>query len=313
MYSHSRRGRGGGRGGGGGNFGRQKDSLGVGMQGFICSCNFNERDCVKEAYSILNEYFEKTDLPQIGGQEEPAPTATEAVVPDPSETPAEAEASANDAEIDSVIAAETKERNDPGRRFRFQSILSGAKNIVFIKTTVPDPSALVHTILSDVFETKQQKTKFLIRMLPIDATCNIHIADIRSTSASVLSKYFTPGVVQTYQVAYKCRYNDKLSRDEVIECVAEVASEVNPLSKVDLTNPDLVIIVEIIRHIVCLGVARDFNKFKKYNLIEAGGEIKGPGEGIDDGTKKVESEPGSETVEDEESKNQMTGSSEVPE
>jgi len=309
MYSHSRRGRGGGRGGGGGNFGRQKDSLGVGMQGFLCSCNFNERDCVKEAYSILNEYFEKSDSPQIGGQEGSAAAAVAA--PDPSQTPAEAEASANDAEIDSVIAAETKERNDPGRKWRFQNILSGAKNIVFIKTTVPDPSALVHTILSDVFEKKQQKTKFLIRMLPIDATCNIHIADIRSTSTSVLSKYFTPGVVQSYQVAYKCRYNDKLSRDEVIQCVAEVATEVNPLSKVDLTNPDLVIIVEIIRHIVCLGVARDFNKFRKYNLLEAGGEIKEPGEGVVDGAKKVEPEPGSVTV--EESKNEVTGSSEVAE
>jgi tRNA acetyltransferase TAN1 len=179
-------------------------------------------------------------------------------------------------DIEAEIAAEVRELNSPSRKYRFQSIQSGARNIVFIRTTIPEPSKLAHAILDDLFTTKQQKSRFLLRILPIDATCFTNLDEIRETARAILPKYFITGLFQSYQIVYKCRYSDKLSRDDVIKCIAEVAQEVNPLSVVDLTNPQLAIIVEIVKNVTCLGVARDFNKFRKYNLIEASGEVPPP-------------------------------------
>jgi tRNA acetyltransferase TAN1 len=34
-------------------------TLESGMKGFLCTCNFRERDCIREAYNLLNEYSDK--------------------------------------------------------------------------------------------------------------------------------------------------------------------------------------------------------------------------------------------------------------
>ena len=38
---------------------RKRLMLECGMKGFLCTCNFREKDCVREAYNLLNEYAEK--------------------------------------------------------------------------------------------------------------------------------------------------------------------------------------------------------------------------------------------------------------
>ncbi|MGH0164249.1 UNVERIFIED_CONTAM: hypothetical protein FKN15_049678 [Acipenser sinensis] len=42
----------------------------------------------------------------------------------------------------------------------------------------------------------------------------------------------------------------------------------NPKNKVDLTNPEYTIIVEIIRNVCCVSVVRDYVLFRKFNLQE---------------------------------------------
>lgn len=44
---------------------RYHNSLTPGLTGFLCTCNARERDCVIEAYNILNEYAD-----QMYGKEE---------------------------------------------------------------------------------------------------------------------------------------------------------------------------------------------------------------------------------------------------
>ena len=47
----------GGGDGGGGKF----TKLAVGMRGFLCTTNYNEKNAVKEAYNLLNEYHDEKD------------------------------------------------------------------------------------------------------------------------------------------------------------------------------------------------------------------------------------------------------------
>lgn len=46
----------------------------------------------------------------------------------------------------------------------------------------------------------------------------------------------------------------------------------NPLNKVDLTNPELSIIIEIIKSVCCVSVVTDYMLFRKYNLQEVAKE-----------------------------------------
>lgn len=35
---------------------RKQLNLEAGMTGFLCTCNFREKDCVRDAYKLLNEF-----------------------------------------------------------------------------------------------------------------------------------------------------------------------------------------------------------------------------------------------------------------
>ena len=54
---------------------------------------------------------------------------------------------------------------------RFQVIESGIQNVLFVRTTVKEPVELVVKILKDIAETKTQKCRHLIRLIPIQRTC----------------------------------------------------------------------------------------------------------------------------------------------
>lgn len=69
----------------------------------------------------------------------------------------------SDEDVEKAIAMEVKALKGRGketRERRFQSVLSGARNVVFIECRAPvDPAQLVHRILSDVRERGEQKTR----------------------------------------------------------------------------------------------------------------------------------------------------------
>lgn len=42
----------------------------------------------------------------------------------------------------------------------------------------------------------------------------------------------------------------------------------NPKNKVDLTNPELTIIIEVIKAVCCISVVKDYTLYRKYNVQE---------------------------------------------
>uniref|UniRef100_A0ABI7WT38 THUMP domain containing 1 n=1 Tax=Felis catus TaxID=9685 RepID=A0ABI7WT38_FELCA len=86
-----------------------------GLQGLLITCNMNQRKCVEEAYSLLNEYDQQP--------------------------------SGSEAEDDDVEAALKKEvggikASTEMKLRRFQSVESGANNVVFIRTLGIEPEKL---------------------------------------------------------------------------------------------------------------------------------------------------------------------------
>lgn len=47
-----------------------------------------------------------------------------------------------------------------------------------------------------------------------------------------------------------------------------LVGKLNPKNKVDLTNPELTIIVEVIKAVCCISVIKDYTLYRKYNVQE---------------------------------------------
>ncbi|CAG9854120.1 unnamed protein product [Phyllotreta striolata] len=214
----------------------------VNLKGFLCSCNNREKDCIREAYNLLNKYADKL-------------------------YPTEATTNENEADEGDIEKALTNEllsiRN---RKKRFQQVESGANNFLFIKTTLDDPVKLAHSIVCELKSTGVQQTKFLIRLVPIEVTCKAYIKDICAAFKPLAERYFKENPT-TFSVVYNHRNNNNLNRDEVIKAVAETVFQVNAANKVDLKVPNVSVIVEVIKGIALLGVVPEFVNYKKYNLL----------------------------------------------
>lgn len=229
---------------------QKRTSLDVNLKGFLCSCNNRERDCVRESYNILNKYADILWPPKPA---EPA-TSSEAK-PD----------------IEDDLQRELKElRSEKRDTKRFQVIDSGAKNFLFIKTTVEDPVKLAESIVQEISEKKDQETKFLLRLVPIETTCKAYVKDIEKAFEPLCEKHFS-AEAKSFSIVFNHRNNNSVSRDEVIKAIADMVAEhgksKNVEHKVDLKNAEVSIIIEIVRGFAFLGVVPDFIKYKKYNLL----------------------------------------------
>lgn len=225
-----------------------------GLQGILITCNMNERKCVEEAYSLLNEYGD-----DLFGPEK---------FPDK-----DRQSSGSEGEDDDVEAALKKEVGDikastEMRLRRFQSVESGANNVVFIRTLGIEPEKLVHHILQDMYKTKKKKTRVILRMLPISGTCKAFLEDMKKYAETFLEPWFKAPNKGTFQIVYKSRNNSHMNREEVIKELAGIVGSLNSENKVDLTNPQYTVVVEIIKAVCCLSVVKDYTLFRKYNLQE---------------------------------------------
>lgn len=155
-------------------------------------------------------------------------------------------------------------------------VILGCQNCIFIRTTIDDPVKLGTQIVRDLAETKAKKTKFTLRMLPIETVCKARIDAIVEAGGLLFDKYFIQKP-STFSINFSRRYNNDIKRDDVIKELADLVALKNPLNKVNLSEPELSIIVEVIKGHCLMSVIPNYLKLKKYNLNELW--AKGPEDG----------------------------------
>ncbi|XP_022593949.1 THUMP domain-containing protein 1 [Seriola dumerili] len=229
--------------------------LEVGMEGILITCNMNERKCTAEAFNLLNEYADKL----YGPEKLQDNTGSSSEEEDAEEEDVEV---ALKKEVAQLQASGTK----PERRF--QALDSGANNVIFIKTQNLESDKLVHHILSDLHTTKKKKSRVILRMLPVTGTCKAFQDDMVKYLTTFLEPWFKTPSCATYQIAFKARNSSHNKRDEIIKSIAGLVGKLNPKNKVDLTNPELTIIVEVIKAVCCISVVKDYTLYRKYNVQE---------------------------------------------
>lgn len=227
----------------------QRDLLEPGSKGFLCSCNNKEKECIREAYNLLNLYADALEKP------------------DDDEDLSKSAENCKDADIAEELANEISvlKSEHSVQKKRFQVVNIGAKNFLFIRTTISHPVKLAEKIMSDIAETKQQQSRFLIRLVPIETTCKAYIKDIEKAFEPLLDRYFKLED-HSFSVAFNHRNNNSLSRDEVIKLIADKVASSRAGHKVNLKEPDLTIVIEVVKSIALLAVVPNYFKYKKYNL-----------------------------------------------
>lgn len=225
-----------------------------GHRGILVTCNGHVRDCVRDSYRILNEYAdelygpvettrcEEENQPDGGSDEEDISVKLQK----------EAEAAG-------------KKRN--AASFRFQSVESGAMNCLFIQTVLPDPNEIVVKLMRDLSATKKHKSRFILRMLPIQAVCRANLKDIMDVVGRLGDQYFLKEP-KTYAIVFNRRLNNDLSRDDVIRELADLITSKNAGNKANLKNPELAVIVEVIKGLCCIGILPEYYPLRKYNVVE---------------------------------------------
>nr|CAG4643583.1 EOG090X0GPG [Ilyocryptus agilis] len=226
--------------------------LSSGMKGFFCTSN-REKDSVREAYNLLNEHADIL-------------YGTENLAKGTDNDKEEGKSLEIEDELSKEVSELKKEREKPINERRFQNVQTGVKGCIFIQTTVDSPSLVVDAILDDIEKKKQPTTKFLQRMLPIQITCKSVLEDIVKAAEKMLTTQKLDGY-KNFSILAKIR-NHNLKQEQLIEPIAELVQKAYPDIAVNLTDPEVSIVVEVVRKITCLGIVKKYNGRSKYNLLE---------------------------------------------
>ncbi|WYZ34361.1 hypothetical protein EsH8_I_000637 [Colletotrichum jinshuiense] len=187
----------------------------------------------------------------------------------------------------------------------FKAIRAGIECVFFMKTRDPvDPVELCRQICQDASlctDLKERKTKYINRLTPVSVVDKASENGVARVARKALAPWFdlTNDVVAqdaegdvkeeevkgvevkkdesqtkieerpayTYAIRPSIRSNHTLERDELIK---QIASVVNPRHKVNLTNPDKVILVDVFQSFCGMSVIEgsDWDGLKKLNVNE---------------------------------------------
>ncbi|GIY19318.1 THUMP domain-containing protein 1 [Caerostris darwini] len=221
--------------------------LETGLKGFLITCN-NEQRCVKESYNLLNEFADDLFGTETKNAEKPSCST----------------------EVDIEEELNKEIENIKSNKRRFQQVCTKVKGILFINTTISDPTSLVTSIFENVLETGQKKGRFILKMIPIVITCKATQNDIRKHLDEYLQEFTKDDTNKklSYKTESKIRHNSNISTSHVIWYVRESVEKYAPDWTASLTEPELMISVYVLRSICCIGLLKNYVAYRKYNLSE---------------------------------------------
>ncbi|XP_047330865.1 THUMP domain-containing protein 1 [Impatiens glandulifera] len=170
--------------------------------------------------------------------------------------------------IDKLIEEEIQELGDKSKR-RFNGLDSGCNGVVFVQMKKfggdPTPKELAEHMMTSISSTKKHISRFLLRVLPVEVTCYASEEEITKSIEPLIAKYF-PAEAETaekYAVLFEARANTGIDRMKIIDAVAK---SVPAPHKVDLTNPNKTIVVQIAKTVCSIGIVEKYKELAKYNI-----------------------------------------------
>ena len=255
---------------------KAKYAICPGQKGFLVFCNKFEREAIKEARVLFDEYEPKFVDKAIDENEEIE------ISDNGDESPDEFDA----AEAEQKELKETKQDD----KEKFKLLNTGVQNVLYFKTRLNDSLKFSMQIMDDILASKEQKTRYLMRLVPVQATCKAHESNVKEALQKLLKSQLQ-GTSKSFCVVFKARCNQEFKKETVISIVSDLMKEFCPNSKVEYKKPDIVVMVELMKSNCCLALLPDyFGKYRKYNLIELSKEKVEKAKEAEDNGKNVNDE-----------------------
>ncbi|KAK2080437.1 hypothetical protein QBZ16_000290 [Prototheca wickerhamii] len=268
----------------------RKDGIPLGSRGILISCaGGKENIAAREAIDVFTQIYEQ-------------------IHPEAADAPAAASSAGQD--VASLLAAETADLRNPEKKlFFYHSTGIHSTTYVEIKYAgAPGPAELVTLACKRAQTVGRAGTKLCNRFYPIESTCYASLEKIREAGVALAAEHFPESGATQFAVQYEHRASPGLDRMEVINAVVD--SIKTPPHKVNLSNPEKTILVNVLKTTCGFAVVHDFKALQKYNvqLLAAPAEAEeAPVEAGAEADKDVE-----QTKEGDEEKAEEAEAEEVP-
>lgn len=217
---------------------RKAFDLKPGLKGFFITC-FKNREAVttKEAYTLLAEHF-----------------ADES----------------NSTEEDECIGdiEESLKREVEGMKNRKDKIFLAIRmHVVPCMIFIASKSSLMPSQMAEqIFAADRKPTRYIQRLIPVDVMCYANITDIQSSIKPMLDSVFnTNGTRPSFAVIVEQRMNSSLGKVGLIEMIAEM---IGGRGYADLKQPNFVIMLQIVKNVVGIGIIKEYYQKQKMNLTK---------------------------------------------
>ncbi|KAI0550923.1 hypothetical protein F4679DRAFT_540874 [Xylaria curta] len=241
-------------------------TLEVGDMGFWVTCQRSkEMRAADEILSICEDYAQKLFGISPDGADEKDQEESEEDIEDA---------------IEKELAAMKKPASKP-KDGPFDLLRMNVDCVLFMRTRAPvDPLVLVREICKDAAVAKDKslwRSRFINKLTPITLTGKATEKGLEDVAQKVLAEHFQLAESETetgdgedgacsYAIRPTLRAHTTLKRGDIIDKVAKMISKRH---KVDLKNPDKVIIIEIFQTFVGMSVVgEDWEAMKRYNIHE---------------------------------------------
>ncbi|CAK5269686.1 unnamed protein product [Mycena citricolor] len=166
--------------------------------------------------------------------------------------------------IEAQIANEVSAMKKPKAEQRFANCQTNTPCLIFISCKSPvDPVALVMRYLHDVAKTGITRTRHCLRFCPVSASSVTNMPEIEAVCRKLVG---SPDVIRLqYKIELKMRNHTTIPRDTLIEAIAKCVPEGH---SVDLSNPDVFVLVELFKSVCGVSVVREYNRLHKFNVVE---------------------------------------------
>lgn len=179
-----------------------------------------------------------------------------------------------DSELNALRENDAAKRDDSGIFHRIDTNIPGAVFVQLPASSTHLISPIVEAALTEARQTKFPGVKHCMRMIPIYSTCYPKPDDVAAAVKKVAQQHFPPPkqpkINTTFGIIFRSRCNSGVHRDDFIHPAAEAIHQVDPEHySVDLSNPDVTVLIEVLKTCCFIGVFGPYQQLAKLNLREA--------------------------------------------
>ncbi len=226
------------------------------MKGFlIFTDKHREKNCIRDAYNILNDVTEKI-YPNLEENKETINLKEDIDIKE-------------NKNVSSKIDEEIK--NLQKNKKIFNSVNTRCAAIVFIKIEEEysfqiSPKEVVNYIINEVTTTKKSLSKCISKFYPIEICTKYNLDTLNEKVDELVKKYFKDDIdnIKTWKIEIRVRNNNSVNKKEIMNIIFNKINKEK--YKVEYKNPELTFFVEISWNLMCLSVLEKFSEYKSYNI-----------------------------------------------